>query len=265
MPYVTQYIYDTRGIRETRSAYYCGIASALMVRAKTSKGNSSAPPIYNAAGGGNYSHVNNDMRSIDTYLQNGRYGTSSRKVDVLYNQGLLYIGCGTDADQYWTTVEILQGVYRGLLNGRYPDGIANDNRHVSEVSMWLVSARDNFETKARSEATKAIWDHITNYNQPVVVVVDSNKQLAGGGIRTSSSAPTLHYIVIRGIRETSSGIRYFCVHNPAYYLNNLEYREADLIDLMGMYGAPEWVYRYGRDTIVPNGDMPAYILTVYGD
>ncbi|MDR0628163.1 MAG: hypothetical protein LBG24_00670 [Treponema sp.] len=111
----------------------------------------------------------------------------------------------------------------------------------------------------------AIWDHINNYRQPVVVVVDSNKQNLGNGIRNSSGSLTLHYIVIRGIKEDSSGIRYFLVYDPGYYSRNFEYTEDQLVYLMGMYGAPEWVYRYGKDTIVPYGDMPAYMLTVYGD
>jgi hypothetical protein len=86
------------------------------------------------------------------------YGTGSRKVDAYNNHGLLYIGYGIDADQYWATLEILKGVYRGLLRGRDPDGVSNNNRHVSDASMWPVSARDNFATKARSEATNAGGD-----------------------------------------------------------------------------------------------------------
>jgi hypothetical protein len=265
VPYVSQFTYDTRGTRESGSVYYCGIASALMVRAKLSKENSSAPPIYNTVQGTNYSHVDKDMRTIDTNLQNGRYGISSRQVDVLVNHGLLYIGYGTDAEQYWSTVEILSGVYRGKLRGRDSDGVFNDNRHVSDASMGLVSvSEDIFATKKLSEATKAIWDHINNYRQPVVVVVDSNKQDSGGTIRNSSGTLTLHYIVIRGIKETS-GIRYFLVYDPGNDFTKIEYTENQLMYLMGMYGAPEWVYRYGRDTIVPRGDMPAYMLTVQGD
>lgn len=48
-------------------------------------------------------------------------------------------------------------------------------------------------------------------------------------------------------------------------IRNLEYTEAQLMSLMGMYGDPAWVYHYGRDVVVPRGAMPAYMLTVYGD
>jgi hypothetical protein len=159
-----------------------------------------------------------------------------------------------------------KAVYMGKLgnpNYFYSDYIFMDNHHVTSVSMRPVSAMSLGSTTKLSEATKAIWDHINSYHQPVVVVVDSNKQ-AGNTTRTSNAVPTLHYIVIKGIvEETSGGTRYFYVHDPDTFLNDLKYNESDLRKLMALpYNTPAWVYNYGYKKA---GTDPAYILTVQGD
>jgi hypothetical protein len=122
-------------------------------------------------------------------------------------------------------------------------------------------------TKGISPATIAVWDHINAYNQPVVIVVDSNKQKPGGGTKLSSSRIILHYIVIRGIRESSS-TRYFSVYNPADSVYPLEYTEKELMSIMTLSGAtdPPWVYEYACNIVYPPYRTdPAYILTVQGD
>jgi hypothetical protein len=125
-------------------------------------------------------------------------------------------------------------------------------------------------SKEISTATKAVWDHINTYNQPVVVIVDSNKQVLGGGTKPSSSAPFLHYIVIRGINENSSGgTRRFSVHDPLDPTYPLVYTEEELRSIMVLSSVgtnPTWVYEYGSNVVDPGYRRdPAYILTVQGD
>ncbi|MDR0721692.1 MAG: hypothetical protein LBF75_02695, partial [Treponema sp.] len=169
------------------------------------------------------------------------------------------------------TTDILRGVYRGRLWGHEydRDNISNDYGHVTDVSMEILGGYENILVKKEiSAATKAVWDHISTSNQPVVVLVDSNKQRLGGGIRNSSAPPILHYIVIRGIKETSSGTRYFYAHDPGDSVYPLEYTEGELRFIMALSGTtnPRWVYDYGRGVVDPvYRREPAYILTVQGD
>jgi hypothetical protein len=89
------------------------------------------------------------------------------------------------------------------------------------------------------------------------------KQVSGG-VTTTTIPPTLHYIVIKGIfEESSGGIRHFDVHDPDTYTNSTD-SEAGLRTLIAMPdNAPVWVYDYGSQT---TGSVnPAYILMVQGD
>jgi hypothetical protein len=129
--------------------------------------------------------------------------------------------------------------------------------------MQPISARLKNTTREMSDATIAIWNYIKNYRQPVVVVVDSNKR-SGRSVIDSQKIPVLHYIVIKGISETTSGgKRNFMVNDSAVYYDDLTYSESDLRKLIAMpANAPEWVYKYGNQKV---GLDPAYILTVQGD
>jgi hypothetical protein len=243
-----------------------------MVRAKYSKNSSSAPALYISSQFANYSNVDADMKQIDKYLQAGDYGSNGKKVDVLTNQGLVYINSSLSNNaanwisQYNSTADILAGIYTGKLGGPggASDFISLDNRHISSVSMQPISAKLKSGTTEISDATKAIWNHIKNNRQPVVVIVNSNK-ISGYSIQESWDIPRLHYIVIRGVYEEdrSGGIRRFMVYDPASYLRNLSYTEADLRKLMALPdNTPEWVYKYGNQK---TGENPAYILMVQGD
>jgi hypothetical protein len=213
------------------------------------------------------------MKTIDDNLLNGKYGYvyTDRKIDVLANKGLLYINRSlidndtNRAAQYNNTVDIMRAIYLGRLGGpnNYSsDNIFFDSHHVSSVSMQPISAATNNYTKGMSNATKAIWDHVNNYHQPAVVVVDSNKQ-DGNTTRASYIEPTLHQLVIRGIYEESSGgTRRFYVYDPAIYRDRI-YSESDLRKLIALpYNTPAWIERYGNQKV---GYEPAYILTVQGD
>jgi hypothetical protein len=253
VPYVHQYIYNGAN-RLYRSRDYCGIASALMVRGKNEKG-TSAPILYYSGLKTNAQGTNDDLKKIDENLQQGQYGNYGKQVDVYANHGLLYLGRESIDEQYSYTTDILKGVFTGKL--RSVNDTAFNYGYVKSVTMGVMSATIG----TSNSATKAIWDHINTYNEPVVVVVDSNKQ---NNINTQNyTAPTLHYIVIMGIREASSGgTRYFSVYDPA---NNssypIQYTEANLRYFMEMpSNAPEWVYWYGMRQANP----PAYILKVKG-
>jgi hypothetical protein len=279
VPYVTRYLSPAERNnteKRGRDAEYCGIASALMVRAKYEKNASRAPSfMYDANTGFNYTNTDSDMRTIDDNLLMGRYGYNiPRPVDVLANKGLLYIDkTAGDSDtaretQYNTTVNILKGVFTGKvgdLTSPFPDFVLSDNYHVTSVSMRPISAALKGGGREISDATKAIWNHIRDYRQPVVVVVDSNKQILGSSqIQLSSSPPTLHYIVITGINETNSGdVRYFSVYNPADRNFPIKYTEENLRTLIALPdNTPAWVHKYGNRKVVQD---PAYILTVQGD
>jgi hypothetical protein len=96
----------------------------------------------------------------------------------------------------------------------------------------------------------------------VVVVVDSNKQ-RGRNIITSSSPPTLHFVVITGINETTAGgARRFFINDPAVYYSDLSYSETDLRYLIALPYFHGWSYSYGNQQV---GQYPAYILKVQGD
>jgi hypothetical protein len=244
-----------------------------MVRAKNGKNFSSIPILYDSSKDYNYWEVDTDMKKIDDYLLNGEYGSTIKRVDVLANQGLLYIDMNLSdtaknwESQYVSTVGILEGVYTGKLGGirSKSDSVSVGSQYVTSVSMRPISASLKSGNKEISEATKAIWDHIKNYRQPVVVVVDSNKQLPySNNVQSSWDNPTLHYIVIKGISEDSSGgTRHFVIYDPMFYSENTKYTEANLRKLMALPdNTPAWVYKYGYREV---GSDPAYILTVQGD
>jgi hypothetical protein len=122
IPYITQYIKDQYNIRDVRSDYYCGLASALMVRAKYAKNSSYGPAIYNSQSGNNSKAVINDMRTMDSNLGSGGYSSSRKRIDIYTNKGLLYIGSEQDALQYSYSRDITTNIYYGLSYGR-ADGL----------------------------------------------------------------------------------------------------------------------------------------------
>lgn len=269
VPYITQHLNSANygSIDIARSKRYCGIAAALMVRAKNEKDTANAPSsLWNGWDSVNYQTVDTAMKRIDDNLKLGYYGFNAPKVDVLTNKGLLYINPNLSSinpydatAQFDVTAAILRGVYTGTsgdpLNARKnSDAISFDKGHVTGVMMWATGAQN---------ATSSIWNHIKNNHQPAVVVVDSNKQVANKVI-SSPNEPTLHYIVIMGISEESpGGTRYFSVYNPGIYIGGLKYSEQDLQKLIALpRNTPAWVYYYGNPIV---GSDPAYVLTVQGD
>ncbi|MDR2052502.1 MAG: hypothetical protein LBP80_03730 [Treponema sp.] len=179
------------------------------------------------------------------------------KVDLAVNKGLLYISSDSRKVQYDNTVKILQALYTAKRN----DGITNDSNHVSGSTFKVLDA-------SSSAATDAIWNHINNYRQPVVVVIDSNIRdyvQSYGVAPASRSPPTLHYVVVYGIKNTG-GTRIFTFYDPAGYGNGTSrnYDDRQLSALMLMpSNSPAWVYQYPASDL--NRPYPAYILLVQGD
>jgi hypothetical protein len=272
VPYVTQYIYKNNA-KEHRSNFYCGFASALMARAKLGKNDNRVPILYNPNEQANYSYTDADLVTMDNNTRNGYYNDGETfayyEIDVAASsRGLVYSKAVDDTDNYNITTRVLRGLYKGKFYGsNSKDTVTNDNGHVSNV---LIDVHDGSRNAILNDgltfASKAIWDHILNYNQPVVVLVDSNKQKPGGGIQPSSSKPTLHYIVVMGIKEEAAGgTRHFFVHDPADPKVPLDYTENDLLSIMVMDNItnPDWVYWYPR--MYKGINYPVYILMAEGD
>jgi hypothetical protein len=255
IPYVYQYISN-----HPRSDSYCGLASALMVRAKDTYDYSSTLPLSPIV-----YFPDDDMKQMDQNLLNAnKYGYSANfsangwigypYIDIITNHGLFYVDIyELEQLQYMKTIRVISNLYTAGST----DGVWNDNGKVSNVNITVASA---------SQTTGIIWDHINNYKQPVVVVVDSDISIY---MQTHDTPPynrtnsTLHYVVIKGIRENSNGTRYFSIYDPATP-GTIEYTEIQLRGLIEMPSIlPAWVYSYPRYNLgIPE---PSYRLLVYGD
>jgi hypothetical protein len=226
VPYVYQYTASARD--NTRSIYYCQIASSLMVRAKYEKTSTIAPSLYYEYQGGNYASVDTAMSNIDDRLIAGGYG---HMVDLYPNQGVLYIANGeTQRSQYNKTVEVIKALY----TSKKSDGMPFDNGNVNSIDVKIIGKN--------SGVTDQIWSHIKDYRQPVVALIDSNirSYVDQNGTEPSytnrlNTPVSLHCIVIRGITDdNSSGTKYFKVYDPAYPFLNQTYTETQLKILMSL-------------------------------
>jgi hypothetical protein len=197
VPYATQYIKNSNGSRYAPSNNFCGLASALMVRGKVHQ-NSSPPALFDQANGVNYESVNKDMKTIETNLQNGKYGYYQKRVNVS-SQGLLYSGNESDTQQFQYTADITLAVYQGKLNDGYRDNLANERGYPRNTDIQILSSNMDAISNGLSEATRVIWNSIYASREPVVVVVDSNKIGATGYYQDSNSRPTLHFIRKSGL------------------------------------------------------------------
>jgi hypothetical protein len=166
---------------------------------------------------------------------------------------LLYINPYESREiQYKKSIGILNDIY----TKRGSDGIP-DTYRVHSVDAGVKNA---------SQAIDEIWDHIKFYKQPVVVVVDSNimEYMTKNPVPPSvRGVPTLHYIVIIGMRESqSSFIKYFSIYDPDTP-GIVEYTSTQFKGLITMpANTPEWVYNY------PKNDLwiyePCYRLLIFG-
>jgi hypothetical protein len=220
-----------------------------MVRAKNAKNTTSPPGLSDG-------FVESDLKRMDDNLYWKTY--ANLKIDLAANHGLLYISSFDSRKvQYDNTAKILQALY----TSKKKDGIVYDNNHVSGVTVNVLDA-------SSSSATDAIWNHINNYRQPVVVLIDSYIQDYVEKYEAAPvprSPPVLHYVVVYGIKNTS-GTKIFTLYDPAGVggLASRSYNDRQLSALMLMpSNSLAWVYQYpSRDL---NRPYPAYILLVQGD
>jgi hypothetical protein len=237
VPYIYQ---DIAGY--TRSKYYSGIASALMIRSKGRIGGS--PNFYSR------SQIESYMKRADTDLLNGYY--RGIKINLVPNDLLFVNASYSRSFQFeYTKTAVLDLFYRSFTYLPNP-------YYVSSLS---VSVDNYYDTGPK------IWNQIKNNRQPVVVIVDVNKlnyYNKGGSYPASSTARTLRYQVIYGIYE-QNGQKYVRVHDPL--LANQRYNvflASQYEDILVMSErAPAWVYPYAAVDL--GKYKPSYIMLVYGN
>jgi hypothetical protein len=239
IPYISQYTDSTD--RSGRSDKYCGIASALMVRAKGWKGTYSFPISSSSA--------TYPMQTMDKDLRDGNYG--GHRIDVIQNRGLLYLSqLDGSAQQYSKTITVLKSLYK-------PDAYTRtvyDTYRVSDIAPKVLN---------RGDATVMLWNHIKNNKEPAVVIIDSNKTFYVQMKKpVPNMEPVLHYIVIAGIFQSGSA-KYFWVRDPAMGNQLFEYTESQLQTLMTIPDKTDsaWLYYYAIGMGIFN---PCYILLVQG-
>lgn len=250
VPYVSQYMsYVT--VDNRRDDFFCGIASAMMVRMK-GKRTDNSPPLNSR------SSVETDMMWIDNNLRYNRtYGSI---IDVSNNKGLLYISdFESDEEQYKKT----ESVIRRLYTAKKTDGVHNDNGNVTDIKVQIIKATNN-------EAINIIFNHVNNNRQPAVVVVDNsivdevlyNSKYVVNYYRNTT--PVLHYLVVIGVFEnTPGGIKNFRIYDPAWVNLPREFTETQLSSVMRMPSNNSWVYKYPSDKL--NMSDPCYIGLVQGE
>jgi hypothetical protein len=250
VPYINQYT------NNVRSNNYCGLASALMVRGKDKRGVQKAPFMNEQT------TIISNLERVDDNLLFGLYNPSGYynpeyKIDVAANGGLLYVSqYGDRISQYNKSVEILTALYLSKNN----DFISDDYNHVSKVQAKILKRDYN-------AAANEIWNHIENFQQPVVIVVDSRMQYyidknMDIPDNNKREIPALHYMVVVGIVERFEKI--FRVLDPADKRSPFEYSAKQLGNLMCLPpNTPAWVYKHPKEDL--NIYDPCYILFIQGD
>jgi hypothetical protein len=171
VPYIFQEIANPQSLAQ-RSNYWCGIASALMVRSKSTFNDSM---IFSRS---SYEH---SMEQMDNHLKD-YYLNYGYRIDVVQNGGLLYISSSeSNSNQYTKTKTVLTNLYKPS----FYDGVWSDQGLVSGIAVNVYTADD---------AINAIWNHIYNNKQPAVIIIDSNKlnYITTYPNYSTPSIPTLH-------------------------------------------------------------------------
>lgn len=252
VPYIQQNIeiIPGSGMYEARFDMYCGLASAMMVRAMGRVWPSEFSRALDYWHVGDVAYNNNELRAWDNLLLTNARLVYSQNLDVTYN-GLLHTGRHYDDQNYEDTKNLLQHIY--TLNDFSGYAIRNQDNVVA-CDMRPVEA---------DEVIDIIWNHIETYKKPVVTLIDSSKVgLSEELWSRAGKKVTLHYNVVYGILN-ENGERKFYVHDPWYSIKSTKYTETEykwMMTLTSFYNT-FWLYDYAR-TYPPYIDKPCYIMTI---
>lgn len=252
VPYVSQNIHTYYpGIGTdalARSDSYCGLASALMVRAMgddyTDMASRARDFRYWHDGDGNYAL---EMWEFDKLLRYSAGNIGLGNLDIHRDKnwrGLLYRDAGGDKDNFDATKKLLKTLY--TTNYFRTAHSFGREENVRSVEVQVVD---------ETEVIDIIWKHIERYKKPVVTIIDSNKITN----LYSSDIPFLHYNIVFGITQ-KNGNKELLVYDPLEVFNKEKY-EADVYRKMLSLpsNTPDWLYWYGRSKGISN---PCYIMTV---
>ncbi len=189
------------------------------------------------------------------------YNPFQYQIDVIANHGLLYVNpYVSDKTQYERTDELLRDMYYRIEYFPYEGGWDYEIFPVKSVYLGCI----NIQIYPADQVVNKIWEHINNYWEPVVTIIDSNKigTVLSRDIYDGSAATTLHYNVVIGIKERD-GTRYFIVYDPIRRYNKREYKVDDYKWMMTIPPdvSGSWVYDY---PYYDKGiDEPCYVMTVF--
>ena len=253
VPYIQQNIeiIPGSGIHETRSDMYCGLASAMMVRAMGTHWPSEHSRALDYWNVGDVAYNNNELRAWDNLLYTNAGLVYSQNLDITYN-GLIHTGRHYHYQNYEDTKNLLQHIY--TLND-FSDYAIRNQDNVVACDMRPVEA---------DEVMDIIWNHIETYKKPVVTLIDSSKIKVMQSQWNSSYQPvTLHYNVVYGISNVD-GVRKFYVYDPWHEFNEKEYEEEKYKWMMTLTSSYNtfWLYDYAK-TYPPYIDKPCYIMTIH--
>ena len=255
VPYVQQNIdtyYAGVGAEAlTRSDSYCGLASAMMVRAMGRDWPSEFSRVLDYWSVRDVAYNNNELRAWDNLLLTNARLVYSQNLDVTYN-GLLHIGRHYDDQNYEDTKNLLQHIY--TLNDFSGYAIRNQDNVVA-CDMRPVEA---------DEVMDIIWNHIETYKKPVVTLIDSSKVgLSENQWKSSNLSVSLHYNVVYGI-SNENGERELYVHDPWYETGSKAYKETEYKWMMTLTSSYNtfWLYEYAK-MYPPYIDKPCYLMTIH--
>ena len=234
-----------------RSDSYCGLASAMMVRAMGEHWPSEHSRALDYWSVRDVAYNNNELRAWDNLLLANARLVYSQNLDVTYN-GLLHIGRHYDDQNYEDTKNLLQHIY--TLNDFSGYAIRNQDNVVA-CDMRPVEA---------DEVMDIIWNHIETYKKPVVTLIDSSKVgLSENQWKSSNLSVSLHYNVVYGI-SNEKGEKEFYVHDSWYSTQSRKYTESRYKWMMTLPNSYDtfWLYDYAR-MYPPYINKPCYIMTIH--
>lgn len=227
-----------------RAKRYCGFATATMIRGK---GCDYKEDDYATWFNKNdrYEHERS-MVDMDNYLREVAWSEDLKCVDVVKNEGLLYLPDWGENNEtcFLETEKILEKLYTSNNFLSYTRVLEQDNVHSCRIQ--VVDEEDVIDK---------IWNHITTYKEPVVTIIDSNKL----DNLNSWAQPILHYNVVYGIKKENNRKK-LLVYDPLQEYKKRTYAPDEYKQMMSLpYDTPAWLYDYGVECGVFD---PCYIMTI---